>query len=195
MAAGALNTAFGTNGVVTTGVRGSGNDQAAIVSVLPSGKILAVGDTAYSSFNDVLSLARYNANGTLDTSFGTGGRVLTDFMPGSFLEQTTVTGLAIQPDGKFVVAATLTGYDANYNYVSQIALARYLPNGSLDTSFGNGGEVISEAFLTTDAYGNVYCDGAHGVALMPNGDIVVSGSELLPDASGNDSDVEHLLEI
>ena len=179
-----INPLFGTNGVVTTGVRGSGNDQAAVVSILPSGKILAAGDTAYSQFSNVLSLARYNANGTLDTSFGVGGRVLADFFPGAFQELTTVTGLAVQPDGKYVVAATAAGYDVNFNWVSQIALVRYLPNGSLDTSFGSGGVVLSNAFETTYTDGTPLSDGAHGVALQPDGHIVVSGSVFEPDAGG-----------
>jgi uncharacterized delta-60 repeat protein len=190
MAAGALNTAFGTGGLVTTGVRGSGNDQAAVVAVLPSGKILAAGETAYSPFNDFVSLARYNANGSLDPSFGTGGRLVTDFLPGQFSEQTTVTGLAVQPDGKYVVAATVTGLDANFNTVSFIALARYRPDGSLDTSFGSGGLALSTAFEATDSYGNpVYSDGAHGVALQPDGHIVVSGSALVNDATGQPREV------
>src|SRR5262245_21820056 len=184
MTAGALDPYFGTHGLVTTGVRGSGNDQAAAVAILPSGKILAAGATADSPFSDVVSVARYNANGSLDTSFGAGGRLVTNFLPGSFQEQTTVTGLAVQPDGKYVVAATLAGYDANFNYFRGIALARYLPSGSLDTSFGSGGLVLSEAFLSTDSDGNPYTDGmgnpvsdgAHGVALQPNGAIVVTGS-------------------
>lgn len=186
MAAGALNSAFGAGGVVTTGVRGSGDDQAAIVSVLPSGKILAAGETAFAPFNNVVSLARYNANGSLDTSFGIGGRVVTDFLPGQFAEASAVTGLVVQPDGKYVVAATVNGFDANYNTVNFIAMARYLPNGSLDTSFGIGGVVLSSAFEATDSYGTpAYSDGAHGVAMGPNGDLVVSGSAGVTNPDGS----------
>jgi uncharacterized delta-60 repeat protein len=85
------------------------------------GKIVAAG----SDGNHVL-LARYNPNGTLDTTFGSGGTVTTA-VPG------TPFSAAIQSDGKIVL-----GGDVNYNGL----LLRYNVNGSLDTTFGQGGEVI-----------------------------------------------------
>src|SRR3990172_3480045 len=90
--------------------------------------------------------------GDLDRSFGSGGTVISDF--GGF----SAASLALQPDGKMVVAGG-SGFD--------FALARYNADGSLDAGFGSGGMV------TTD-FGD--WDGAHAVAIQADGKIVVAGS-------------------
>src|SRR5262245_42515997 len=81
------------------------------------------------------------APGDLDTSFGDGGKVMTDFGAAE-----VAAAMAIQPDGKLVVAGRTT---ANAN----IALARYLPNGSLDAGFGSGGLVVTDFGTTDQAFG------------------------------------------
>jgi len=74
-------------------------------------------------------LRRFLPDGTVDTSFGNGGRVVTEIGSDSYAD-----ALATSPDGRFVVAATSgTGSD------TAVAAARYLPNGTLDPSFGSGG--------------------------------------------------------
>src|SRR6266542_620412 len=99
------------------------------------------------------------APGGLDTSFGTGGKVITSFGP--LYEE--VDGLALQPDGKIVAA----GYSQN-GTGTDFALARYKPNGSPDTGFGAGGK-ITTAFGSANDYGKA-------VVLQPNGKIVAAGS-------------------
>jgi uncharacterized delta-60 repeat protein len=99
----------------------------------------------------VLPNRLYAAAGDLDTSFGTGGKVTTDFSPG--LDR--ATAVAIQPDGKIVVAGIAGGGAA-----SNFGLARYNTDGSLDTSFGTGGKV------TTDFSG-----GSDGVSAVPLPDL------------------------
>lgn len=105
------------------------------------------------------------ATGVLDTTFGTNGRVATDF----FGRHSNSFSVVVQPDGKIVVA----GYVLDYNYVQNIdlAIARYNPDGSLDTSFGNGGKVITAVSAIDDA--------AHAVTIQPDGKIVVAGSASL----------------
>src|SRR5262249_15434318 len=105
--------------------------------------------------------ARYNPNGSLDTTFGQGGKVSMSFGPGA----DSANALALQSDGKIVVvgsaymgAATGTDY----------AVARYNADGSLDTSFGQGGLVAADFNLN-------YTDVAQGVALQADGRIVVVG--------------------
>jgi uncharacterized delta-60 repeat protein len=117
---GSLDPAFGSNGTVLTSF-GAPLAAAADVVIQPDGKIVAVG----VSGND-FAVARYKANGTLDSTFGTDGLVTTDF--GSFDQ---ANGVALQPDGKIVV-------------VGIVGLARYNTDGSLDSAFGSGGKVIPD---------------------------------------------------
>jgi uncharacterized delta-60 repeat protein len=144
---------FGTDGIVTTPFFGKGA-VADAVAVQPDGKIVVAGfaDEA-SGFNSDFALARYNADGTLDTSFDGDGIVTTDLSG----QDDNVTGVAIQPDGKIVAVGT-AGED--------IALARYTTDGKLDTNFGNGG------FKITDLG---FVDVANGVALTPSGQVLIAG--------------------
>jgi uncharacterized delta-60 repeat protein len=155
---GSLDSSFGTGGKTTTDFAGD-FDVASAVALQPDGKIVATGFTGVSDTDRVdFALARYNSDGTLDSSFGTGGRVITDFARGADLAD----AMALQPDGKIVVA----GITFTPSRLGDMALARYNPNGTLDSSFGAGGEV------TTD-FGDH--DGAFAVALQPDGKIVAAG--------------------
>jgi uncharacterized delta-60 repeat protein len=107
------------------------------------------------------ALARYNTNGSLDTSFGTGGKVTTDFA-GSADE---AHGVAIQTDGRIVAAGS--AWSGNDSASSDFGLVRYNADGSLDTAFGAGGRV------TTDFSGSE--DRASGVAVQSDGKIVAAG--------------------
>src|SRR5262249_22559643 len=93
---GALDPTFGTGGKVTT-------DFAGAVAVQADGKLVVGGGAATSNGNSAFALARYNSNGALDASFGTGGKVTTDF-GGRFGGARSV---ALQPDGKIVAAGGL----------------------------------------------------------------------------------------
>jgi uncharacterized delta-60 repeat protein/uncharacterized repeat protein (TIGR01451 family) len=106
-------------------------------------------------------LARYNADGSLDASFGTGGKVTTDFGGGSFDE---AHGVALQADGKIIVAGTSTSSVPGSTL--DFALARYNTDGILDSSFGTGGKV-------TTGFGGF--DEAHGVAVQADGKIIAAG--------------------
>lgn len=120
---GSLDSTFGSGGTVLSDF-GSTLDAASDVLVQPGGKIVAVGLSAGD-----FAVVRYNADGSLDPTFGTGGLVKTDF--GSFDQANAV---ARQLDGKLVVAGGTSGGSA---------LARYNTDGSLDTSFGVGGKVVA----------------------------------------------------
>jgi uncharacterized delta-60 repeat protein len=169
-----LDTTFGTTGKADTTERGGastafGGDRSAM-ALQADGKIVMVGGSA----SDFL-LARFNADGNLDTSFGTGGKVVTDF--GSGLRQEEALAVAIQNDGKIVVA----GYTAidlappAKDPPPTFAMARYNTDGSLDASFGIGGRVS----------GNV--NGmAYAVAIQPDGKIVVAGEFAFAAANGSD---------
>ena len=118
---GTLDNTFGASGKTTTGF-GYGSDVILDLTALPDGKIVVVG-YAYSSMNEDFALARYHADGSLDISFGSGGKTTTDF------SDSTDKGfeVAVRVDGKLVVA----GYAYNgsdYDF----ALARYNQDGGLD---------------------------------------------------------------
>jgi uncharacterized delta-60 repeat protein/uncharacterized repeat protein (TIGR01451 family) len=155
-ASGDLDPTFGTGGKVTTDFAGS-NAGANGVALQADGKIVAAGFADSGSGSD-FALARYNPDGSLDASFGTGGKVTTDFAGGS----DSAFGVALQADGKIVAA----GF-ADSGSRGDFALARYNPDGSLDASFGTGGKV------TTDFAGSG--DEAFGVALQADGKIVAAG--------------------
>ena len=113
---GSLDPTFDTDGKVLTDF-GSINDQAYAVALQPDGKIIAVGTGSTGNIDD-FALARYNSDGTLDTSFDTDGKVTTD--SGG---QDLAYGVAVQPDGKIVVAGVLQiGFD---NFTRDFQLIRY----------------------------------------------------------------------
>jgi uncharacterized delta-60 repeat protein len=109
------------------------------VAIQSDGKIVVAGHTSKppSNFDDFV-VARFNADGSADTSFGTGGMVITDFAGST----DSAHALAIQPDGKIVVAGTATHGSVTFAD-SDFAGVRYLSNGSLDARFGSGGKVTT----------------------------------------------------
>jgi uncharacterized delta-60 repeat protein len=137
---GDLDPTYGNGGIALT------PNQGVIVNnaVLQNGKTLVAGGIIYNSPNGQYApfLARYNSDGTLDTTFGTGGIVTTRFsLPNGGSESGYFATVVLQPDGKIVAAG--------YNYVPTNAqfddpiMARYNADGSLDTTFGDGGKVFT----------------------------------------------------
>jgi uncharacterized delta-60 repeat protein len=156
---GSLDTSFGSGGKVTTSFGGY-LDAANSVVEQSDGRIVVAGYTQDLSFeNGRFALARYNSNGSLDTSFGSGGKVTTSFGSGT---DNLAAGVVLQSDGRIVAAGS------SRTTAQRFALARYNTNGSLDTSFGSGG-LVTTAFAGQDA-------GASGVAVAPDGRIIAAGS-------------------
>jgi uncharacterized delta-60 repeat protein len=153
---GDLDTTFNGSGIVTTGF-GFGSDSARSTAIQPDNKIIAVGPVSNGTDND-FGLARYNTNGSLDATFGIGGKMSTAIGP----NQDYASSVAIQSDGKIVVVG-----DSHDGTKFNFAVARYKPNGSLDTSFGTGG-------IVTTSFGTI-TDSAQSVAVQTDGKIVVSG--------------------
>ena len=160
---GSLDQTFGNNGNVET-TFGDPTAGAADVVLQADGKIIVVGVSGagpYSELND-FALARYNADGGLDQTFGTGGKVITHF-PGVFNTGSTATSVGLQSDGKVVVG----GFYKNESTPHQFALTRYNPNGSLDSTFGSSGKV-----MTTIGTGDAF---SFAIVLQSNGRIVLAG--------------------
>src|SRR5262249_36853200 len=127
-----LDSTFGTGGVVTTFFGGNGDDGKSVV-LQTDGKIVVGGSTTKLDGTTDFALARYNGNGTLDATFGKGGKVTTTFNDFDFVGE-----IALQSDSK-IVAAGLTVVKG----LAKFAVARYNSNGTLDATFGSGGKVIT----------------------------------------------------
>lgn len=162
--AGSLDGSFGSGGKVSTD--NSHYDGAQRVFVLPDGKIMVAGSSASSGFHfyfPTAMLMRYNSNGTLDTSFGTNGKVKGDVLM-------TVNSVVMQPDGKIVLAG---GYDPTWNTPTKdFALVRFNANGSLDTTFGSNGYVITSISSGNESLGEIL--------LLPSGKILAIGGAINP---------------
>ena len=154
-APGDLDPTFSGDGKQTTDF-GFGDSSALATVRQPDGKIVAVG--ALSS-NSGFALARYNPNGSLDTSFSGDGRQVIPYFD-------SANGVALQGDGKIVAVGRTFG---------DFALARYNPNGTLDTSFSGDG------MQTTDFGGIGGFDQGNGVAIQGDGKIVAVGVAAVPD--------------
>src|SRR5207249_4994361 len=182
---GGLDASFGTSGTVITDFAGDADAALALVRQA-DGKLVAAGRSNTAGSAD-FALCRYGAEGELDPAFGTGGRVLTDFggnrcaggprnarpcqshdecAGGACVSSDDVAwALAVQPDGKIVVAGVSTG-----GGTMDFALARYDSDGALDTTFGSGGRVV------TDLGGNGGNDEAFALVVQPDGRVVAAGA-------------------
>jgi uncharacterized delta-60 repeat protein len=187
---GATDTTFGTGGQVATGFTGTVDSVATSDVVQTDGKVIVVG-----SAGENIALARYNPDGSLDATFGSGGRVTTDPAVDPLLAGFgSFVGVAIQADGKIVVA-------------SGRAVLRYNPDGTLDPTFGTAGIVTNVAGFaganpliqrdgkilvvgegltrfnsdgsldsTFGQGGKVQVSGGGGLALQPDGKILVDSA-------------------
>ena len=147
---GSLDASFGTAGRVLTPMPGG----ATAGLLQPDGRIVAVGQSG-----SLISAARYNADGSLDPTFGNGGTLIVP-LPGPF----EIQDAALQPDGKLVIAGTMPSSP----FLSRdFALVRLLPNGTLDGSFGSGG-------LVTSDFGGI--ETGNSVIVLGDGRLVLAGS-------------------
>jgi uncharacterized delta-60 repeat protein len=156
---GTLDGTFSGDGKQTTDF-GNGTNGAYAVGLQADGKVVAAGYAFPAASSDrEFALVRYLADGSLDPTFSGDGQVTTDFGANEYGQ-----GMAIQPDGKIVVAGITTVAGAGTD--GDFALARYQTNGSLDPTFSGDGK------QTTD-FGAA--EGANAIALQPDGKIVVAG--------------------
>ncbi len=155
-AAADLDPAFGVGGTTATPF-GPNSEKALAVAIQPDGKIVAAGET-FNGFDYDIAVARFNADGILDTSFSGDGKVVITIGTASEWAR----GVALQPDGKIVLAG-----EADMGANNDFTLVRLDPNGSLDTTFSDDGKA-------TTAIGGAD-DGANAVTLLPDGRILAAG--------------------
>jgi uncharacterized delta-60 repeat protein len=129
----ARSTSFGTRGIVTTDL---GSDEVATgVALIPGGQIAVAGYTVGPRANRDFLLMRYGADGTIDTTFANHGTVTTDLLGGdNFAENIAVDGA-----GRIVLVGRATS-----TTILDMALVRYRPDGTLDTSFDGDGIVTAD---------------------------------------------------
>ncbi len=161
---GTLDTTFGNGGRVRTDFPGLAAVPSAVV-IQADGKIVVAGGAfPLFTFAGDFKVVRYNPNGSLDRSFGSGGIVTTTFPEGSY-----AFDVALQPDGKIVAAGTVfVNFIPGESSDTDFALARYNTDGTPDATFGNGGQV------STDFLG--FEDDAFSILIQPDGKIVAVGS-------------------
>ncbi|MBC7778157.1 MAG: T9SS type A sorting domain-containing protein [Phycisphaerae bacterium] len=155
---GTPDSSFDNDGFVTTQI-GNFHQYATAMVMQSDGKIVVAGSANLTGY-DEFAILRYKPNGTLDNTFGGGDGIVTTAVGESY----TGTGdVLIQPDGKIVAA----GY-AVANGFEDFAAIRYKPDGTLDPSFGGGDGIAMASFTSKD-------DNAYGMALQPDGKIVLAG--------------------
>jgi uncharacterized delta-60 repeat protein len=135
--------------------------------LLPSGQVMAVGTGLGSNGYAAFALARYNANGSLDSSFGSGGIVTASPTGGD-----VVDGAALQSNGQIVVVGW-GGQDLRNTSGSLFEVGVFNSNGSVDASFGSGGFVSQPVFSDGAA---IIVDSGGGVVIQPDGKIVTAAS-------------------
>src|ERR1044072_4095206 len=160
---GTPDVTFGANGVASTDFFGF-RDVINAIAIQPDGSIVAGGQTTINPSHIDFGLARFKANGALDSTFGIGGIVNTD-MSGLADDYEDIKDLVIQPDGYIVVTGGVN---------RRTGCARYKPNGTLDNGFGFGGKVK----ILPDV-SNV----PQSVVLQADGRIVCAGGSLCPNGS------------
>ncbi len=163
---GALDTTFGMGGKATVSfLPGSNSSRAQGVVVQPDGKLVLAGFAQRSTTDSDFAVARLNSNGSLDTGFNATGKNTVTFNLGGGTNA-GARAAALQADGKIVVA----GFAQRTTNDTDFAVARLLANGFLDTGFGSGGKTNFGFGL-----GSVNDDEATGLAIQPDGKIVVAG--------------------
>lgn len=154
---GVPDTAFDGDGIVQTDFGNNLEDQTNAVAVQADGKTVVAGYSLVAGKYQV-ALARYTVGGALDTTFGTAGRLLRDVGP----DHDAANAVAVQPDGKIVIAGYTYGTSA-----FEFLVMRFTSTGALDTGFGTGGK----ATLALSPTVNI----GTSLALQNDGKIVVAG--------------------
>ena len=152
---GLLDTTFSDNGWNKVAFSSVSAELANAVVVQPDDKVITAGYAPLVSGNDAFTVARWNTDGTLDPSFGSGGLVVVDVTTTNDRAEAVV----LQPDGKIVLAGSANSSTSSPTG-ADFGLARLNADGTVDTSFGSGGVVITSISPTNGG------DFAYGVALQ-----------------------------
>ncbi|HEX5154604.1 MAG TPA: T9SS type A sorting domain-containing protein [Parafilimonas sp.] len=176
LADGQLDSSFGINGIIITDFRNT-NDQCFAAVLQPNGKIILAGFSFSGITGNDFALVRYKKNGTLDSSFGVGGKVVSEIGVGASGDY--IRSMVLQPDGKILVAGTSINSGVN----SYIAVARYNIDGTLDATFGDWGKVFTDwgsnysergFAIALDSIDNKFYVGGYTGAVVENYDLAIA---------------------
>jgi uncharacterized delta-60 repeat protein len=156
---GSLDNTFDGDGKLMTEF-GTLEDVCTAAAIQADGKIVLAGYTWTPAMKTRFAVARYNTNGTLDNTFGIGGKVTNAVDTGNHWTR----AITIQPDGKIILAGQVT---IGINYTHHFALLRYNTDGTLDNTWGNGGIVITAVQPDYSV--------PQSLALQPDNKVVVGG--------------------
>lgn len=165
---GQLDPTFGIDGKVTATFGGTWSDGTAL-AIQPDGRIVVAGVDSPDGWTFDFGVARFQTDGSLDPTFGTGGVVTTNVRQFDYAR-----AVAIQPDGRIVVAGTVNYVHGDDFSSGDFGVVRYNADGSLDTTFDGDGMVITDIRPSTDPRQR-FPDAVKGMVLQPDGKIVVFG--------------------
>jgi uncharacterized delta-60 repeat protein len=174
---GSIDNSFGSNGIVITDV--GTFEQARSIVIQTDGKIVIGGDASITVNTDFV-LVRYNPDGSIDNSFGTGGRVITSFGQN---RRNILARILLLENGKIVAVGGADRIPDTNTGPAAWTLARHNTDGSLDSTFGLGGKVET----VTGSPGSI----AQNAALQQDGKIIAVGQ--FPNVSNNSAVVARYL--
>lgn len=160
--AGVLDTTFDSDGKTFVDFFG-GADFGTAIKVQPDGKVIAVGGSVQPGSYRRMVLARFNPNGSFDTSFEGDGQATADFGAAAFARD-----VEVQSDGKYLVGGWIDSNPAGDDQLD-FAVARFNANGTLDSAFGSGGRTVIAG--TGGDQLNSY-----GLEIQQNGKILLGGT-------------------
>jgi len=176
---GSLDTTFAAAGMMATPVTASAMTQSG-GKILIAGAVTSKIGVPPASGDIGFGIVRYNANGVIDTTFGTGGIAVIDF--GSSAPLSGAFAIAVQSNGDIVAGGAAAQGPENASLNSAFALTRVTSTGAIDTTFGTNGIVT-----TTIVSGSEEFSFVTSLAIQSNGDIVAAGSTLGEEGFGTDS--------
>ncbi len=192
---GAFDTAFGGSGLVVADAGQGQDDEAYDAAIRSDGRILLAGSAmrritpTSAGFARNTALVQFLSNGALDTSFNGSGGSIVDLAKDPGNQQNyddEATSVAIRPDGKIIIGGYgryrmfgSTGFNTNSLF------ARYLANGTLDTSFGTGGSTVLD--FGFESVGGSYDDRAIDVAALADGKTIATGWLIQRQAPGSNA--------
>lgn len=176
---GVLDASFGNNGIVLTSIGTNFQDQKNSVILLNNGKILVSSGNGNAFTGYDFAIVRYNADGTLDSSFGTNGIILTDVN----LYRNLPVSIQLLEDNKFIIGGFINNLGTGN--LSNFLIVKYNENGTLDTTFGSNG-VVNYNFGTIENNLIITVDDLSVLKIQADGKIIVSGSIAQSDYSQYD---------
>jgi uncharacterized delta-60 repeat protein len=172
---GRLDSSFGVGGKVLAQLgQGSGlqfpQSGARSLVIQPDGRLAVAGWANDTVGNARFALARFNRDGTPDTTFGSNGTLVVQVSESTTSPASGIGSLALQPDGKLIAGGGAADPNSTAFSPAEVALARFNPDGGLDATFGSGGKVLVQM-----GDGDSPISGLYQIALQRDGKIVGAG--------------------